>query len=111
MKWACVGLCLKAAAFLVVLFSENNRSHCACNPRVKIVFARHASQRSTYVHLCMHVCKRGGHNHGRFLVSPWNLFYIKCFTTVSQGVSVEPIINTPYEIIEHGEAHAWHCTE
>lgn len=47
-------LCLKAAVSCGALFfGENNCSHCACNPRVEIVFAGRAARRSMYVHLCI----------------------------------------------------------
>lgn len=54
LKWVCVRLCLKAAVSCGTLFFlENNCGHCACNPRVEIVFAGRAAQRSMYVHSCI----------------------------------------------------------
>lgn len=92
LKWVCVRLCLKAAVSCGALFFwENNCSHCACNPRVEIVFAGRAPQRSTYVRLHVPLCitrVNRAATIGWFLVSRWNLFYIKCFTAVSQGVKV-----------------------
>lgn len=88
LKWVCVRLCLKAAVSCgAPFFWENNCSHCARNPRVEIVFAGRAAQRSISVHFCITRANRAA-TIGRFLVSRWNLFYIKCFTAVSQGAKV-----------------------